>query len=503
MLNCLKRLNLGVLALTLALGLAATGAPPAMAEGPSPTTAAPVMAIVSLSRQRVSIYDARGKMLEAPVSTGRAGYETPAGLYRVIERKRHHYSNLYENAPMPFMQRITWSGIALHAGALPGYPASHGCIRLPYDFAGRLFELSRRGMRVVVLRNDVIPVDFAHPALFRPMEPGAGESMSMTPSGARLETAAYAPHATRRSTAAAKAAAAEAAAQRARQARRAWSQAREEAGEYLDRLEIAEAAKRTAAATIREADALLQGKVSPRDGEALKAAKAKAQDRLTAAQAQIDAIYAEGKAKVDAAVAARAEAKAAREALTTAEDEAKLATMAPVSVFISRKTQRLYVRQSFEPLFESGVTIRDPSAPIGTTLFTAVGYSAENSDELRWTALTMYPGAVHRMSPSGPPARYPTPTPTPTGTDAAAAKAALERIVIPRAALERINELVAPGSSLIVSDEAMSRETSKGTDFVVVMSGEPQGGIRRRSLRPDVFSDYDPPSAGFGRFSWW
>ena len=153
----LKRLHLGLLA--VALALAAVGpARPATAAGPSTSSGAPVMAVVSLSRRKVTIYDARGRMLEAPVSTGQVGYETPAGLYSVIERKRQHFSNLYENAPMPFMQRITWSGIALHAGALPGHPASHGCIRLPYDFAGRLFEISRRGLRVVVARDDVAPV---------------------------------------------------------------------------------------------------------------------------------------------------------------------------------------------------------------------------------------------------------------------------------------------------------------------------------------------------------
>jgi lipoprotein-anchoring transpeptidase ErfK/SrfK len=147
----LKRPYLGLLAITLVLGITAVALDsPAAAQATSRTSGAPVMAIVSLSRQKVTIYDAHGKMLEAPVSTGQSGYETPAGLYSVIERKTRHYSNLYENAPMPFMQRITWSGIALHAGALPGYPASHGCIRLPHGFAGRLFELSRRGMRVVV-----------------------------------------------------------------------------------------------------------------------------------------------------------------------------------------------------------------------------------------------------------------------------------------------------------------------------------------------------------------
>jgi hypothetical protein len=466
--------------------------------------------IVSLSRQKATVYDARGKMLEAPVSTGQIGYETPAGLYRVIERKRHHYSNLYENAPMPFMQRITWSGIALHAGALPGYPASHGCIRLPYDFAGRLFEVGRRGMRVVVMRDEMVPVDFAHPALFRPAapSPGSGAELGYDRSDARLEAASFAPHATRRALAAAKAAAADAAAERVRQARKAWRQARDEAGDYLDRLEIAENARKMAEATVREADALLQGKVSASDAETLKAAKAKAQGRLAAAQAQIDAIYAVANGKIDAATAARAEFKEAREASAAAEEEAKLAALPPVSVFVSRKTQRLYVRQSFEPLFESGVTIRNPGAPIGTTLFTAVGYAGEDSDELRWNALAMYPSKhanpVHRQSAPGHPPRYG----APRETDAAAAKRALERIAIPPEALDRINELVTPGSSLIVSDEEMSRETSKGTDFVVVMSGEPQGGIRRRSQRPDIFSDYDddlpdPPSAGFGRFPWW
>src|SRR5262245_2201060 len=238
----LERPNLGRLALALLLGFTTV----AMADLPaaraaSHTAGVPVMAGVSLSRQKVTIYDARGKMLEAPVSTGQAGYETPAGLYSVIERKKHHYSNLYENAPMPFMQRITWSGIALHAGALPGRPASHGCIRLPYDFAGRLFDMSRRGLRVVVVRDDMAPVDFAHPALFRPgAHDGPNPDLSQAQPDARLQNAALAPSLTRRSTAADKASAAEAAADRARSAKRALSRAREEAGDYLDRLEVAE-----------------------------------------------------------------------------------------------------------------------------------------------------------------------------------------------------------------------------------------------------------------------
>src|SRR5262249_61453194 len=121
-----------------------------------------------------------------------------------------------------------------------------------------------------------------------------------------------------------------------------------------------------------------------------------------------------------------------------------------------------------------------------------------HTDPLPWTALSMYP-KHQRMD-------FPPQQDGPVRTDAAVAKVALDRITIPRDALDRINELVVPGSSLIISDEEMSRETSKGTDFVVVMSGEPQGGIRRRQARPDVFTDDDLPplkSVGFSPFSWW
>src|ERR1700730_17418251 len=131
-------------------------------------TGATLMAIFSLSNQRVTVYDAYGWILRAPVSSGQTGYEPPAGVYSVIQKEEEHYSNLYDDASMPFMQRITWSGIALHAGPLPGYPASHGCVRMPYEFAQRLFDMTKIGMRVIVARNDVRPVEIDHPVLFKP-----------------------------------------------------------------------------------------------------------------------------------------------------------------------------------------------------------------------------------------------------------------------------------------------------------------------------------------------
>src|SRR5215471_13533276 len=128
-----------------------------------------MLAVVSLGDQRVSIYDGDGRrILQSPVSTGQTNLETPAGIYSVVQKKEVHQSNVYEDGNMPFMQRITWTGIALHAGVLPGHPASHGCIRMPYAFAEHLFELTKPGMRVLVVPRDVAPAAFAHPLLFKP-----------------------------------------------------------------------------------------------------------------------------------------------------------------------------------------------------------------------------------------------------------------------------------------------------------------------------------------------
>src|SRR5690348_1697765 len=117
----------------------------------------PIMAIVSISTQKVTFYDADGWIFRAPVSTGVTDRETPAGVFAVIEKDKDHHSTLYDDAWMPNMQRITWNGIALHGGPLPGYAASHGCVRMPYDFAEKLFEKTWIGMRVIISPDDAVP----------------------------------------------------------------------------------------------------------------------------------------------------------------------------------------------------------------------------------------------------------------------------------------------------------------------------------------------------------
>src|SRR6201994_1712494 len=128
----------------------------------------PIMAVVSIKSQRVTFYDADGWILRAPVSTGVEGRETPAGIFAVIEKDKDHHSSMYDDAWMPNMQRITWNGVALHGGPLPGYAASHGCVRMPYGFAEKLYDKTRIGMRVIIAPNDAEPAPFSHPALFVP-----------------------------------------------------------------------------------------------------------------------------------------------------------------------------------------------------------------------------------------------------------------------------------------------------------------------------------------------
>src|SRR5689334_1472493 len=121
---------------------------------------------ISISRQQLTLYDKDQVIAHAPVSTGMAGHLTPTGIFSVIGKEVFHRSNIYSGAPMPFMQRITWSGVAMHAGVLPGYPASHGCIRMPHDFAVRLYSLTRLGARVLVLPHEVAPASFESTRLF-------------------------------------------------------------------------------------------------------------------------------------------------------------------------------------------------------------------------------------------------------------------------------------------------------------------------------------------------
>jgi hypothetical protein len=433
-------------------------------------TGEPIMAIVSLGNQRVTVYDAEGWILRAPVSSGQKGRETPAGIFSVIQKEAEHYSNLYDDAYMPHMQRITWSGIALHGGPLPGYPASHGCVRMPYDFAEHLFDMTKLGMRVIIAPSDVAPAEIAHPALFtRKSDIGV--------------------------VATARATEAKEAASKADQARLAAVMASREASRAATLVHTAENLMRRAEAQVETADRAVASARSDEAKERAENAKAKLTARTAEIEAQLAAAKTGLQSKLDAVAAAREAAVTAETAKTTAAEEAhKLArALEPVSVFISRKTQRLYVRQAFQPILEAPVMIQDADHPIGTHVFTAMERN-DGEGDMRWSVVSMPSGHPDAgVEPSGNARGYRDRDVEPTSTDRSGAIAALNRITIPQDALDRIAEMASPRSSLIISDEALSSETGKGTEFVILMSDEPQGGIKFRRRGPNAEVRYQRP----------
>jgi hypothetical protein len=444
-------------------------APPTEATAPR-EAGEPIMAIVSIKSQQVTFYDADGWILRAPVSTGITGRETPAGVFALLEKDKDHHSSLYDDAWMPNMQRITWNGLALHGGPLPGYAASHGCVRMPYDFAEELFDKTRIGMRVIISPVDAEPVEFSHPALFVPNR----EAIAAAPAKAEAlaREAAEAAETSDEAKKTAATAARETASLTASLRKLEWLKTRADA-------ELAYADKALASARTEQATA--------RADDLKQKAAAKAADLGT----QLDTAKVDAKSKLGAAAAAKDTAKAAatKKADTAkAANEANLA-LEPVSVYISRATQKLYVRRNthkswpdggevFDATIEVPVTIRNPDKPIGTHVFTAV---ARNDTGLRWTAVTID-----------------------NGDDA---KDALDRITIPQDVLDRIAPTASPRSSIIVSDEPLSRETNYRTEFVAVLNNQPQGGFVTRQPTPDALvasrdvQDNNGFGLGFGFFN--
>jgi len=313
----------------------------------------PLQIIISIADQRISVYENGALIARSSVSTGVERHPTPLGVFSVIGKHKWHRSNIYSAAPMPYMQRITWSGIALHAGDLPGYPASHGCIRLTNDFATRLWRLTKRGTRVIIVREDVQPAEITNPHLFVPKPKVASAST--------------------------------------------------------------EAGTATLASNDNVTGAITSSLISNKD---------------------------EGAKTSDAASAGVRTQKAV-----------------PITVFVSRQLSKLFVRRGFTPLFEVPIKIRDMTEPMGTHVFSAMKFQDEGA-ALRWTVVS--------VPEKSPPNQGNSPGLQKGSSIPDKANAALERIEIGQDVVDRISDLITPGSSLIISDHGISHETGRDTDFIVL-----------------------------------
>lgn len=459
----------------------------------------PLVIVVSIDRQKVTIYDSNGVFAEAPVSTGMKGHSTPMGVFSIIQKHKFHHSNIYSNAPMPYMQRITWSGVAMHAGVLPGYPASHGCIRMPMAFAMKMWNWTKMGARVIVSPGQMTPQSFSHPMLASlrvPPQPAA--SLEPTTSvGDKADKGAPETKVTdakpvETKSFETKTASADGVPElRSTVGHTVMSDAttgnapvREEAAKPEIKSEIKTDTKSAEASEpARQPDAVAKpadaANTESKPAEAAEAPKAtsdeKPADKLEAAKSE--------QAKTDAAVTATAPAQAASP--DAKKDQTRAADSAPsvkpdlpkragqIAVFISRKDSKLYVRQNFAPLFEVPVTIAASDRPLGTHVFTAEVDRAD-SNALHWSVVSL-PVAVrsatreddgHVTRRQHGAAVIPVVAKPVIRPDSPAE--ALDRITIPADGMAKINEMFTTGASVIVSDQGINQgETGEGTDFIV------------------------------------
>lgn len=487
----------------------------------------PLKIVISIRRQRMTVWDGVRKIAETPISSGRPGYDTPTGVFSVLQKNREHFSNLYDDAPMPFMQRLTWSGVALHAGALPGYPASHGCIRLPYSFARQLFDITRIGARVIVARDEIEPRLIANPKLPVPLPPaeqvadakamnvrhGVDSSVEMllgvrAAGAAPASQPAYVPRRTRASVAAARAAElarlgdaitkaqterddadarAKNAASEVRAAQDAVSDARVELRTLIAAREAAQRGQDAAEQRLTAFVKRNRNDVDDTSLHELGQEEDALEQSIAAAEFEIHDIEAEVTERsrqidrlVEAASAAQLRRSveddalaAASAALARAQADKKDAERAlqrqnmPVSIFVSRKTGKVLVRQGFEPLFEAPVKIDHPEAPLGTHIFTALEF--DNGERaLKWSLVSITPTVSSEAKPKRQRAAQADTADPATPNIPQSADASLARVHLPDDVLERLAEYLKPGSTFMISDLDVSNETGKGTDFVLL-----------------------------------
>jgi lipoprotein-anchoring transpeptidase ErfK/SrfK len=468
----------------------------------------PLIIAISIEKQNLKIYDANGFFAETPVSTGMRGHSTPMGAFSVIQKQKFHRSNIYSGAPMPYMQRITWSGVAIHAGVLPGYPASHGCIRMPMAFAVKMWGWTKMGARVVITPGEMTPASVSHPLLMTQRFTPPQASM---PPGAKIETSADAgatanasisePNLELKTTVGredgVKPVIAEAPA----------------SPQLRDKTQTADAgnALPSDGSVSRPGATPSDGSTSPqyeaRDASNGETPSDSAKSETKPATTETAEIASGGKpneaqsskdasteiklAEVAAPVTIKPATDASPAALGVQKDQTSLsdtekamaakpdpATMATpkrsgqIAVFISRKDSRLYVRQNFAPLFDVPITIAPSDRPLGTHVFTAQ-VDKNDANLLHWSVVSLPvavkyaerrdedEGIARKRKMTGAVEIKTKPLPD-------SPIEAMDRLTIPAEAMARITEALSTGGSIIVSDQGIaSGETGEGTDFIV------------------------------------
>ena len=373
--------------------------------------------IISKNAQSMTVYDGDKLIATSRVSTGKAGHTTPSGIFSILEKRKYHESNIYSNAPMPFMQRLTWSGIALHEGVVPDYPASHGCVRIPTGFAKTLFGMTDRGLHVIIADAPVEPVKIEHVNLFAPLKPLPSEPLmsdiDLRPTVKRKTTGPY---------------------------------------------EVAMAEQAP--------DMTTTGSISGADRSPLRILVKRRETRETVLDAQVLltelGFYAGTPDGIVGSMTRSAIAGFKRwknlPADGTVLSKEFLSALYRASGKDEPPAGHLLVRRNFNPLFEAPVGLKDSEIPLGTHLFTASGVDPDR-EKADWHAVTLpthlSSAEMQRLGIE-------------EDATPATADAALDRLEIPAELRERIATLMSDGTSLTITDKGLGPETGKGTDFITL-----------------------------------
>jgi lipoprotein-anchoring transpeptidase ErfK/SrfK len=472
-------------------------------EGEFTKPQGPLIIAISIEKQNLRIYDANGFFAATPISTGMKGHSTPMGVFSVIQKQKLHHSNIYSWAPMPYMQRITWSGVAMHAGVLPGYPASHGCIRMPMAFALKMWNWTRMGARVVIVPGEVTPAAFSHPLLVThklvveansephiesTVAPKSDKALvTLTPIVPAVSEVEFALRSTVGHS------------QTARSIT-PGSSTPEPSGEQTHTAELSGdmAANQsndivTAVASSHGASREERNGASPPNSEDAIAAEVTVTENNSAVNENNSDVVEPGAPKSDTRSASEKSDEKTRLSETrgvavgaitespavsdTKKDQAHVpdaakpvagksdSAMAPkragqIAVFISRKDSKIYVRQNFAPLFEAPVTIAAGDHPLGTHVFTAQ-IDRNDANVVHWSVLSLPAAARHTArrenNERDPHWRKMASVMVETKSSPASGgpTEALDRIGIPADTMARIAEALSTGSSIIVSDQGI------------------------------------------------
>lgn len=410
---------------TFALCLATSTAlvSPSLANG-----SGPLQIYVSKADQMLTVYDGDQIVATSKVSTGKAGHTTPSGVFSILEKRKYHESNLYSNAPMPFMQRLTWSGIALHEGKVPNYPASHGCVRLPAGFAKSLFSMTERGAHVIITDDPVAPRPLSHSTLFVPRIPVAdGQLLSDVQLRPTTIDASLKPVEVAMNQLPPKAGA-------------SASLVLEEDEPAL-RILITRRSQREQVLDVQRLLADLGFDIGIPDGlmgsktmaavKGYKRWKSIEKDGAILSPVFLEALY------------------------TSAGKGAPPAG-------------QIMIRQQFKPLFEAPISIANPELALGTHFIEATSVDRFKG-KAEWRSVTL-----ENHLPAQAMKRLGITTPA-DDQSVFSVEAALARINMPGDIRAKIETMLSEGTSITISDMGLGMETGDGTDFITVTRPAPRG----------------------------